>query len=193
MPDEPFVIKTNHDSGNVFLIHDKNKADYSAIREQIKHSMRHNFYHSSREWSYKNITPIILIEKLILSDTGDTLKDYKVMCFNGKPTYIQVESNRFSNHQSTTYNIDWEKQEFSLHYPSALGEQRPYHLNEMLAVAEKLAKPFPFVRIDFYDTNEKLYIGEITFHPSAGFGNFIPAEWDKKLGDILNLVKSKKY
>lgn len=193
MPNEPFVIKTNHDSGNIFIINDKTQVNYSHIRECLKHSMRHNYYYSSREWSYKHIKPIILIEKLISDNTGLALKDYKVLCFNGEPHYIQVESNRFSDHRSTTYNTLWKEQGFSVGYPPQFNIPQPPHFKKMLELAKILAKPFPFVRVDFYDTKENLYIGEITFHPNSGFGIFNPTEWDNILGNELTLQKTTHY
>ena len=67
--------------------------------------------------------------------------------------------------------------------------QKPKAWEKMLAVAEKLAKPFPILRVDFYVVNDKPYIGELTFHPGSGFTPFDPKEWDKKLGDLLVLPK----
>ena len=57
----------------------------------------------------------------------------------------------------------------------------------MITVAEKLSKDIPFVRVDLYEINGKVYFGELTFYPSSGFEGFEPEEWDKKLGDMLEL------
>jgi len=45
----------------------------------------------------------------------------------------------------------------------------------------------PFVRIDFYENNENLYVGEITFYPASGMEKFTPKEYDKILGSWLKL------
>lgn len=59
----------------------------------------------------------------------------------------------------------------------------------MLTVVKKLAKAVsaPFVRIDLYDINDKVYFSEITFYPNGGYIPFEPKEWDKKIGDLLDI------
>jgi len=194
LPESPFVIKTNHDSGNVFVITDKNNADYEHIRQRLKQSLRHNYYHTSREWQYKNIKPTIIVEKFISDNHGEVPRDYKIHCFSGKPEFIQVDSNRFEGHRRTNFDINWNELPFTYNnYPYLAGIAKPKHLKRMLELASVLARPFPYARIDFYDTGEHLYFGEITFHPVSGFGPFEPAKWDDTYGDKLPLTKSKSY
>ena len=59
----------------------------------------------------------------------------------------------------------------------------------MIAIAEKLAKPFPFVRVDFYDVDGKLYVGELTFYPGGGYNSY-DREWDEKFGELLVLPEA---
>ena len=60
--------------------------------------------------------------------------------------------------------------------------------NEMITIAEKLAKPFPFVRVDLYEDGDgKIYVGELTFTPFSGTKPFNPIEWDYKFGELLKL------
>ena len=58
-------------------------------------------------------------------------------------------------------------------------------------LAEKLAESIPFVRVDFYYVNGRIYFGEMTFYPASGFGKFVPEEWDYKLGEWLDLPIDK--
>ena len=62
----------------------------------------------------------------------------------------------------------------------------------MLKLSKKLAQDIPFVRIDWYEINGKLYFGELTFFPGSGYEVFNPIEWDKKLGDMLELNLENK-
>lgn len=57
----------------------------------------------------------------------------------------------------------------------------------MIELAEVLAKDKIFVRVDFYDVNNKIYFGEITFYPASGLGKFTDEKWDLKLGNWLKL------
>ena len=62
----------------------------------------------------------------------------------------------------------------------------------MLALSEKLAKDFPFVRIDFYNVEGKIYLGELTFSPGNGMEAFTPIEWDYKFGNLIDLKQIKR-
>lgn len=62
----------------------------------------------------------------------------------------------------------------------------------MVKLAEKLSKDIPFLRVDFYEINERVYFGELTFYPASGFEKFKPEEYDKILGDMLELPKEKR-
>ena len=63
----------------------------------------------------------------------------------------------------------------------------PYNLEKMIELAEKLSENIPFIRVDFYEINKKIFFGELTFYPASGFGIFIPEEWDEKIGNMLEL------
>ena len=57
----------------------------------------------------------------------------------------------------------------------------------MLKLARILSKNIAFLRVDLYEINDKIYFGELTFHPCAGFMPFKPKEWDEKLGEMISL------
>ena len=64
---------------------------------------------------------------------------------------------------------------------------KPEKLDEMLKLAKKLSKGIPFLRIDFYFVNGKIYFSELTFYPASGFEGFEPPEWDRTFGEWLVL------
>ena len=49
------------------------------------------------------------------------------------------------------------------------------------------------MRVDFYEVEQKLYFGELTFFPCSGFMPFKPEEADQRTGEMLKLEKVKKY
>ena len=67
----------------------------------------------------------------------------------------------------------------------------------MVELAETLAKDIPFVRIDFYNIDGRIYVGELTFTPGL-FLRFEPKGADEFLGkyldisDIVRKVNAKK-
>ena len=58
---------------------------------------------------------------------------------------------------------------------------------KMVQLAETLAVPLKFARIDFYDINGEIYFGEITFFPGNGMEEFSPEKWDYRIGEWLEL------
>lgn len=188
------VVKCNHDSMNVVIVRDAADIDFDDVRKKMRDSLRRNFYYRYREWQYKDIPPKVIVEKLIIDDKGNLPADYKIFCFDGKPTYISVDSDRFGNHTRDIFNTDWERQSLEYRYKhSDTPPPPPANLALMLELAEKLAKPFAFSRIDFYDTGSQVYFGEITFHPGSGFNPFKPTEWQDILGRQIPLRTSTTY
>ena len=64
---------------------------------------------------------------------------------------------------------------------------KPEKFEEMKAIAAKLSSGMKFVRIDLYQLNGKIYFGEYTFFHGGGFAPFYPEEWERKLGDWIDL------
>ena len=57
----------------------------------------------------------------------------------------------------------------------------------MIELAKILSQEFPHVRVDFYDVDEKLYFGELTFFDQSGFDTDILPTTDAKWGKLLKL------
>ena len=114
------------------------------------------------------------------------------MCFNGKVKCTFVCSDRFSDKglHVTFFDRDWNVMPFERSYSSEKnGLPKPKNYEKMLELAEVLSKESPFVRVDFYEADGKIYFGELTFFPGSGMEAFQPEEWDYKLGDWITLPK----
>ncbi|OAA86972.1 ATP-grasp fold amidoligase family protein [Clostridium ljungdahlii] len=188
LPDQ-FVLKCTHDSGGVIICKDKRNFNKGAARLRLNKSLQRNYYYSGREWPYKNVKPRIIAEKYMVDDSSKDLKDYKLMCFGGKVKCSFVCTNRDLNDLRVTFfDRQWQKMPFERHYPvDSKNIQKPIGYGEMICLAEKLADNIPFVRVDFYNINGKIYFGELTFYPGCGFEEFTPEEWDHKLGNWITL------
>lgn len=187
-----FVIKCTHDSGGLIIVKDKSKFDIDSAREKIKKSLKTNYYYSSREWPYKNVKPRIIIEKYMEDDKTKDLKDYKFFVFNGKVNFFKIDFNRFTKHQANYYDLNGNILNFGEEIcpPNYnIKIDMPYNLKKMVELAEKLANDIPFIRVDFYETNKKIFFGELTFYPAGGFGKFSPQDWDIILGRKIQLFK----
>lgn len=191
-----FVIKCTHNSGGVVVVNDKDKINTKELKKKFNRMLKQNFFYVGREWPYKNIVPRIIIEENIQEeDSKEQIKDYKIMCFNGEPKCSFVCSNR--NAESglcvNFYDYNWQPMPFERHYPKNKQEiEKPSQYNKMLELAKKLSKDIPFVRVDFYQKEEQIYFGELTFYPGSGMEEFTPDEWDEKLGKWIELPKKKE-
>lgn len=189
LPDQ-FVLKCTHDSGGIVICQNKAKLSYKKAKEKINKCLKRNYYWYMREWPYKNVKPRILAEKYMCDESEGELQDYKLMCFAGKVKCTFVCSDRFSDSglKVTFYDNNWEMMPFERHYPrSNKPIAKPKCYDKMVELAEKLSKSIPFVRVDFYEIQGKLYFGELTFFPGSGLEEFTPSSWDKVLGDWIQI------
>lgn len=188
-----FVIKTNWAYKQNILCKDKSKFDINDAINKLTEWTKpeRNFYYAHFEWQYKDIKPKIVCEKFLLGKSGKYVTNYKFLCFNGKYKYLMIPGknkemkiffniyDRNLNLQPFTYGNVPNNKELEL---------KINNYNEMITIAEKLAKPFPFVRVDLYEDGDgKIYVGELTFTPFSGTKPFNPIEWDYKFGELLKL------
>lgn len=189
LPDQ-FVLKCTHDSGGVVICKDKSKFDYKSAKRKLTKSLKKNFFYFAREWPYKNVKPRIIIEKYMESKENKELLDYKLMCFNGKVrcSFVCIDRNDKDGLKVNFYDEDWNFMNFRRHYEnSERNIEKPYNYEQMKVIAEKLSKNIRFLRVDFYEIDNKLYFGELTFYPGAGYEEFKPEEYDTILGSWINL------
>lgn len=192
-----FVLKTTHGGGGggVVICKDMTIFDKLEARKQLRSSMKKNGYITQREWPYKNVPKRIIAEKYMTEShsqmkDGD-LADYKFYCFNGEPTYCQVIRDRRTKETIDFYDMEWNHMPFVGLNPIVCNGDtpvaKPTKIDDMIEICRNLSKDIPFVRIDLYVIDEKIYFGEITFFPAAGMGKFKPEEWDEKLGNMIKL------
>lgn len=148
-----------------------------------------------RELPYIGIQRKIIAEEFLKASDNSELSDYKFFCFNGEPQFCQVIRDRRTKETIDFYDMKWNHMPFvglnSLLNPfvknGLTAVEKPHALDVMIDICRKLSKDIPFVRIDLYYVDNKVYFGEITFYPASGLGSFCPPEWDDKLGSMLEL------
>lgn len=188
---EQFVLKAAHGSHMNVIVTDKKAVNWTQQKLLMRTWLKQDIYWSGREWVYKDLPKRILAEKYLEDETGE-LRDYKFFCFNGVPRYMEMDFGRFTDtpHRNF-YNSELEFQFFDDGTP--YDEQEPHLLsadcfNAMKTIAADIAKDFPqFVRVDFYSSRGKIYIGELTFFDSGGFEFFEPKEFDIKFSEQWNI------
>ena len=186
---EKFVIKCNHDSGNIIIVN-KDDCNIEEIKKCLDKTLNNDYYLFGREWPYKNVQRKIFAEQYLVDESGCELIDYKLMCFNGQVKCSFTCSNRLGKEglYVNFYDRKWQPMPFERHYPRKPKEiQKPVSYEKMVELAEILSKGIPFVRVDFYQIDEKPLLGELTFYPGNGMEEFTPDKWDYCLGSWLNL------
>ena len=177
-----FVIKCTHDSGSVTLVKDKSRINREELRRKYAEHMKRNFAWMGFEMHYRDIKPRIIIEKYM----GDSINDYKFLCFDEKPYYCWVDFDRFSNHKRNMYDLEWNLQPFNQYHYGNYDKpvSPPKCFDDMKRIAAELCKGFDHVRIDLYLVDGRIYFGEITFANGNGFEEITPDEWSYKLGAL---------
>lgn len=190
LPDK-FVLKCNHNSGcGMCICKDKSALNIKKVKADLKRGLSQDYYLTGREWPYKDVPRKIIAEQFMKSDAGG-LTDYKIHCFNGEPKLILVCKDRFTQTGLTEdfFSPQWEHLDIRRPtHPNSLTEiAKPAELSEILALSKKLSEGIPFLRVDFYIIDHKVYFSELTFYPASGFEKFVPEQWDDTLGSWLEL------
>jgi len=196
-----FALKTTHGCGTNIICDDKTKLDIEGTKAKVRKWMKKTIGVSTGEKHYSYIKPRIIIEKYIGNNDGTLPLDYKIYCFNGKPYCICVYSDRDKvtlRTKRSFFDFDWKPLNITTeaYYTDPKRFEKPCTLTKMKEVAEKLSKPFPFVRVDLYEYKGKVIFGELTFTPTGGLGKSFTDEANLMFGKMLKLPeksKTRKY
>ena len=192
LPDQ-FVLKCNHDCGSIVICKDKQSFDFAAAKSKLEKALKRNYFYFGREWPYKNVKPLIVAEKYLENLNDRDLKDYKFFCFSGIPECLFIATDRATKDMRLDfYDMNFCHLPFERSYPNAAKKiEKPESFDEMKELAAKLSEGIPFVRVDFYEINEKPLFGEMTFYPGGGTDVFRPEKWDYIYGEMLRLPGKK--
>ena len=181
-----FVLKANHAwNTNIFIKNKKQLEENKLIyRDATRKWLKFHYEIYSLEPQYKFIKPKLFIEKRI-SENRFCRCDYRVHCFNGEPSLIEVSH---TDHSSSFYNTEWKMMPYSYKgYQKKEKIPQPGILDEMIEYSRILAQEFSYVRIDFAQTQSNAKILEMTFTPYSGMMPFSDKLFDKELGDCIKL------
>ena len=184
---ESFVIKPTHDNGTVRVVKDKKNADRDRIIKYMNMALELDYGKFSLESFYSNIPRKIIVEKYL----KDNIEDYKFNCFNSGEIVLERVSK--AREISNMYNpYTWEKLNFTTgNIVDTKDYEKPKNLDKMIEIAKKLSEDFDYLRVDLYNVDGKIYVGELTLCESSGFGKFTDEAWDYKFGSYWNQKKFK--
>lgn len=188
-----FVLKATNggDGRRVIVVKDKTALD-------IKNTMNimrgwvgkyKNLYYYSFNGAFKHVKPRIIAEEYL---DADVVLDYKLWMYHGKLEIVNIgrdvfdESGIFTEVRTSFFYPDG-TQIHGVRGKSHLElEVKEFddRLDKMREMAELLAKPFDFIRVDFFVTRKSFYIAELTLTPSGGILPFDSKEMDQKIGSF---------
>lgn len=189
---ESFVIKCNHGCGYNILVPNKKEVCIDDIVNQLSAWMQEDYWKIYCEPQYKNVQKCILIEEYL----GDDIQTYKFYCFNGEPRILYVSANGANGEKDLYldyYDMSWKHLDITLkgHLHAPILSDKPENFNEMIKIAGELAKDFPFVRVDLYDVEGKIYFSELTFIPTGGNMELQPKDVLIQWGEWLTLSQKE--
>lgn len=197
LPDQ-FVLKCTHDSGGLVICKNKKTLNIEEARRKIQSSLNHNYYWAGREWPYKYIKPRIIAEKYMedfsshkLDANEETwLTDYKFFCFDGKPVIMYRSQDKSQNAHTDFFDMDYNHLPIRMKDPNSdVPPEKPETFEKMKELATILCEGHPHIRVDFYNSNNEIYVGELTFYHCSGFADVHPYEWNLKLGSLIPINK----
>lgn len=194
-----FVLKVNHGCQMNLLCTDAAKFSWPNARKKLRKWLKTDLSRIGDEWQYHDIPRKIFAEEFLDDPGHEVPRDFKFLCLGGKVHYIMVFSDRGKNTHMNVYTPTWECQrDVIINYPNAPDQlsPRPENLDVMIQCAEQLAKPFPLVRVDFYDLgNSRIVFGELTFSYGSGRALISPRAFDLELGAHIDLdaPECRKY
>lgn len=167
---EKYVFKWNFGCGLNLIQDGKDPLNLPEMRKTLRKWRNVKYWNYFAELHYKGVAPKLICEKYLEASNDGDLIDYKFYTFSGVVRAILVIARIEGEAQSAVFMTpDWHfLSDIPRKYPVCFHPPRPKSLDKMIEAAEKLASPFPFVRVDFYDYIGEPVFGEMTFTPAAG-------------------------
>lgn len=188
LPDQ-FVMKCTHACAFNQIVLNKTIFNKEESRKKFNKWLKTNYGKKTVERHYSPIKPQIIIEKY-LGSAEKLPVEYKIHVFNGKAKYMYVVTGRGKDIRYNNYYIDWtpfDGAQFNGWKKREEGVPVPSNWKEMVQLAEEMAKDFPFVRVDLYNIDGKIYFSELTFTPAKGTLIFDDDKADYEIGEWLDI------
>lgn len=184
-----FVIKTNHDSGSVILVRDKENFNLKDAEAKIESALSRKYGWDKGEWAYSFIEPKIMVEQHIDPSKEAAPADYKFQCVDGQVKFCRYTYGRRIDPKEIVVNRDGIEFNFVIdeNFQKGSNFELPSNWNEMLKIAETISADFKCVRVDLYSSNNKIYVGEMTFFPMEGC---YKGNGQRKIGKLLDFDRS---
>ena len=185
-----FAMKATHGCEMNLICEDKSLVNQDELFALAKDWLTHDYGRACIELHYKMIPHRIIFEEFL--QDNESIIDYKIHCFHGKPDFILVCSNRASGLKLKLYTLDWKNiDEIVGSHKNTASLIKPDNLEKMIEISKILSEDFDFVRVDLYDINGVIHFGELTFSPASCVLPYLSDKFIKEKGKLLRIENSK--
>ena len=177
------AMKASHASRWMTFV-DRDTADAAALDQLARGWLARTYGGIRQEPHYDHMTPRVLVEEDLRRD-GVPPDDVKFWVFGGEVRLVMVESGRFRDLRRFVADPEWRL--LAVRYgepPPDVVPPPPASLGSMLGMARELAAGLDFLRVDLYEIDGRLLVGELTHFPGAGAPHFEPRAFDEELGTV---------
>lgn len=199
-----FVIKKSNASGFNLIVENRKKLCIEDLKEILVSWEKQVYGLTTAEPHYRKMPSRFIIEEYL----PNIDRDWKIFFCNGEPcmveAYLWDEQEKMIGHRKTVYittdlqgkvlQIDADEElltESNSEYEALRYIDLPVQFDQMIEYGRILAAEFPFVRVDFFISDDRLFLGELTFTPAAGLDNY-SEEIERWLGKKIRLPHEKK-
>jgi TupA-like ATPgrasp len=176
------VIKANWGSGWNIFVRD-GKVDREMVRDKARSWLARPFGTERGEWGYKNARRCLFVEKMLLEGDQPIRQEYKLHVSGGRTAYAFV-TRRNDNDARAKCRFMRDGQ-FAPGQDEAAGTyggiSLPPTFERLVAIAERLALPFDYMRCDLYEVGGAIFFSELTPYPQSGRGST-----NRRCSELLN-------
>lgn len=184
LPDR-YVIKANHGCGWMILVEDGRKVDRRAVVRRCRKWLKTTYGKRRMEWAYSQMKPQVYGEEYLV-ENGKVPTDYKFLVFGGKVRLVYAYYDRFGEPSEAFFDEKGRRLYIAAKHEAESGLELPSNFGKMAAIAERLASPFDYLRVDLYSFGGKIRLGEMTVYPGSGTYPY-PRHMDDLLGSFWKL------
>jgi len=188
--DPPYVIKSTHASEQVLIVRRREDVDADAAVATFKAWLLSCYGTLKDEPGYVPVPRRLMVERMLLGTDGNSPKERKLFVFDGRLRFVQTtvaDEGGIHRHRAF-HDRDWRPLDWYLKTPNQTCPQ-PKRYAEIIALAERLGKGFDHVRVDIYDADDSIWVGELTLYSWSGLTPFTPDEADKLVGSYWPLQR----
>lgn len=202
----PYVVKPNNRSRAIMFVRRPEDVDRNRMLSQCRSWLDGKPHGEwSGQWAYGQIPGRILIEELLPgSSPSAPPPNYKIFVFDGRVRFIYFSVGRYAEggQMRGLYTSDWEKvpvDKWRIKGRVRLegDAPKPANLDLMIDAAERIGAGLDHVRVDLYNIDGRIYLGEITPYAHSGYvamvpkgidlGRFPPRDLDDEFGALWTL------